>query len=484
MKISKFLYKKEILSIVGLGIMLLFPLIPSRHEFITPLGMQVIGVFIGTIFLWSAVSMIWPSIIAIAILGFFGYKPMGQLLTEWMGNPTLVMILFLLVLINTFAYHEGTHYIARFLLTRKFIEKRPWIFTFMLLLGTYLTATFVNSFAGVFLFLPLAHDICKEVGYANREPYAKIMTIAVVMSALLGFPTAYYDGAVLALNANYRKISNGVYVMPNGSYMLIAFTLGVICIGVMTLVIRFILKPNVERLKNVTIEQLNKNPLPPMTFVQKTISCSVMIFILAMLLPVIFPDLPIMQFLSKNIFGIAMTIVAVLAAISIKGEPVLDFSEIMSKNFCWQTYLMIATSLVLGDALTNDSVGFSSFLQHFLSPIFTEMSYLVFAVSLIIISVIITNCMNSFVYVLLMQPAILAFSNITSINALPILMLVIFASLATAAVTPSASPYAAIIYGQKEYVHAADIYKYATILVIAELLVIVIIGIPLAITLI
>ena len=472
--------KKEILSLIGIAIIFLFPLLQLGNEFITPLGQQVLGVFIGTIFLWSTVSMIWPSILSVSLLGFYNYKPMSELLTEWLGNPTLIMILFLLILVNTFTYYGGTQYIGRFLLTRKIIEKRPWVFTFIILIGAYFVATFVNAFAGVFLFLPLIHDVCKQLGYCNNDKYNKLMTIAVVMASLLGFPTAYYDGAVLALTTNYEVISNGAYVMSNGLYMLVALVIGILSITAITLVMKYILKPDVECLKNVTVEELNENPLPPMSVNQKIVFGGIIVFILSMLLPLIFPQLPIMQFLHKNIHGLAMVIVGLLAAITIKGKPVLNFSQIMSSNFSWETYLMIASSLVLGDALTSDSVGFNSFLQHFLSPVFKDMDYMVFIVVIIIISVIITNFMNSFVYVLLIQPVILTFSTITQINTLPVLMLVIFTSLATAAVTPSASPYAAVIYGQKDFVHASDIYKYATLFVLMELIVILLVGVPLA----
>lgn len=472
--------KQLIQTLIGVGLMLLFQYVPISETFITPLGRQVIGVFLGTIFLWSTGSMIWPSILAVVMLGFYNYMPMGEIVSAWMGNSTLVMIFFLLVLVGTFTHHKGTQYVARFFLRLKIVERRPWVFTFIMLLGVYIMATFVNPWAGVFLFLPIVHNVMDELGFAKTDKYSKLMTIAVVMSALLGFPSAYFNGTILALTSNYSKITEGTHNMPGGPYMATALILGLLSIIAITLVMRFILRPNVEPLRQVTTEMLDKNPLPPMTTVQKIASLGIVIFILSMLLPVVFPGLPGMTFLEKNISGMAMTIVAILGAVTIAGKPVMNLPEIMGKNFSWPTYLMIGTSQLIGSALTNKAVGFTALLQNFLTPIFTGMSVTTFTIAILLVSILITNFMNSVVYVLIIQPIIMTYSKVAAIDPLPILMLVIFASLATAAITPPASPYAATIFGQKDHVSPPDIYKYASVFVLAESLIILLVGIPLS----
>lgn len=471
--------KVLIQSLIGVAFMLLFQFVPISQTFITPLGRQVIGIFLGTVFLWSTGSMIWPSILAVVMLGFYNYQPMNQIVSNWMGNSTLVMIFFLLILVGTFTYHKGTQYVARFFLKLKIVEGRPWVFTFVILLGVYVMATFVNPWAGVFLFLPVVHSVLDELGFEKTDKYSKLMTITVVMSALLGFPTSFYNGTILALTSNYAKISEGKYHMPGGPYMVTALVLGLLSLIAITLVMRFVLRPNVEPLKSVTVEQLDRNPLPPMNTTQKIASAAIVIFILSMLLPVIFPGLPGMKFLQNNISGLAMAIVGILGAITVAGKPVMNITEIMSKQFSWATYLMIGTSLLIGSALTDKSVGFTALLQHTLTPIFQGMSVTTFTIAILVVSILITNFMNSVVYVLIVQPVILTYANVAGINPLPILMLVIFASLGTAAITPPASPYAATIFGQKEHVSPIDIYKYASIFVITEAIIILLVGVPL-----
>lgn len=53
-------------SAIGLSFMLLFPLLPP-FEPITPVGMHILGIFIGMVYLWSALNSIWPSIFGIVL---------------------------------------------------------------------------------------------------------------------------------------------------------------------------------------------------------------------------------------------------------------------------------------------------------------------------------------------------------------------------------------------------------------------------------
>ena len=63
--------KMLIHSAIGLAFMLLFPLLPP-FEPITPVGMRILGIFIGMVYLWSTLNSIWPSILGIILMGLSG----------------------------------------------------------------------------------------------------------------------------------------------------------------------------------------------------------------------------------------------------------------------------------------------------------------------------------------------------------------------------------------------------------------------------
>ena len=467
-----------IVSFIGVSIMLFFSMLPINSQFITPIGFKVIGVFLGTIFMWSTGSMIWPSILSVVLLSWFGFEEMAVLLKNWMGNSTVVMIFFLLVLVGGFQYRKGTAYVARFFLTRKIMEGRPWVFTFIILIGTYLMATFVNPWAGVFLFLPVIQSICKDLGFSKRDLYTQLMTITVVMTALLGFPSSYFNGTILALNSNFTQIS-GQHI-DGGAYMGVTIPVSLLSIIAMILIMKWIIKPDIKPLRDITVEKLNRGALPPMNRIQLIISLSILIFILAMLFPVIFGKNPLAQLLQNNIHGIAMTIVAVLALITVKGEAVLPFNEVMKNNFSWPTYLIIATSLLLGDALTSEKVGFTALLENLLSPVFQDMNIVALIIFAVLIGVLTSNVLNSVVVVLILQPIIYTYSQIHGMDVTAVIALMTFSSIGFAAITPSASPYAATIFAQRDYVTPLEVYKFTSLFVLAETIILLVVGLPLA----
>lgn len=64
--------KRYVLSIVTIIIMIGFGRL-TPIEPITPMGMKILGVFIGCIFGWLTVDVFWPSILGLILLGFTGF---------------------------------------------------------------------------------------------------------------------------------------------------------------------------------------------------------------------------------------------------------------------------------------------------------------------------------------------------------------------------------------------------------------------------
>jgi sodium-dependent dicarboxylate transporter 2/3/5 len=77
-----------------------------------------------------------------------------------------------------------------------------------------------------------------------------------------------------------------------------------------------------------------------------------------------------------------------------------------------------------------------------------------------------------------MQPVILTFCNAAGINPAPIISLMIFAVLSSACATPAASPFAAMLFGNKEYLSSGDVYKFSGLFVIIEVIFVLVVGIP------
>lgn len=472
---------------IGLLIMLIFRFIPvGVLPNVTEPGLQIMGIFIGTIYLWTTSDPSVASITAIVMIGLSDFTTAGGALVGCFGNATVIQMLFLMIFMGGLTNRRLTVYIGRWILTRKVIEGKPWVFTTAILLGSYCMSVFIGCFAPIFLFWPVLYGIFEDVGFKKTDKYPKLIIIGVVLGALIGFPVPPYMSNGLALLGNYRGLLpnfGNLSEMPgvmisDGTYFIACFIMGLLLIASVVLVMRFVFRPDVEPLKDVTIEMLEKNPLPPMNKAQKIYGVSLIVFIFCMLVPSLLPTVPVLSFLYQNSLLVPVALTVVLCLLRGEDGPVLDMQSVMGKDFAWPTFWLCTAAIYLGGVLTNEATGITPFLNTVLSPIFTGMSGAVFTIALLLVTVVLTNICNSLVIGMIMQPVVLTYCVSAGVNPAPIITLLIFTVLLSAACTPAASPFAAMLFGNKEYLTSGDVYKYATTFVLVELVIILVIGIP------
>ena len=472
---------------IGLLIMLIFRFIPvGVLPNVTEPGLQIMGIFIGTIYLWTTSDPSVASITAIVMIGLSDFTTAGGALVGCFGNATVIQMLFLMIFMGGLTNRRLTVYIGRWILTRKVIEGKPWVFTTAILLGSYCMSVFIGCFAPIFLFWPVLYGIFEDVGFKKTDKYPKLIVIGVVLGALIGFPVPPYMSNGLALLGNYRGLLpnfGNLSEMPgvmiaDGTYFIACFIMGLLLIASVVLVMRFVFRPDVEPLKDVTIEMLEKNPLPPMNKAQKIYGVSLVVFIFCMLVPSLLPTVPVLSFLYQNSLLVPVALTVILCLLRGEDGPVLDMQSVMGKDFAWPTFWLCTAAIYLGGVLTNEATGITPFLNTVLSPIFTGMSGAVFTVVLLLVTVVLTNICNSLVIGMIMQPVVLTYCVSAGVNPAPIITLLIFTVLLSAACTPAASPFAAMLFGNKEYLTSGDVYKYSTTFVLVELAIILVIGIP------
>ena len=325
-------------------------------------------------------------------------------------------------------YYKITLYIGRFFLTRKFTNGRPWLLVFVVCVGCYLIAGFINCFTAIFLFWPILYDIFDELGYKRGDAFPRVFLTLVVVSALIGFPMAPYMQNGLALLSNFTAITanmpGGPVVVNNASYMAVAIIMGMIMLTANVMYAKFVIRPDVSKLKGYDVSLLNKNPLPPMDARQKVITAGFVALVLCLMFPSLIPSLPGMAFLSANSYGLCIFAVAVLAAIQIDGKSALEIPKVIASNVNWGAYFIIVSAILLGNVLTSDSTGVSACLSVVLSPLFNGMSATVFIIFLLLVAGILTNVSNSLVIGMILQPVVVTYCTQTGANAAPIVTLI------------------------------------------------------------
>ena len=123
-------------SIISLIIMFGFGQLPAVEP-LTPLGMNLIGIFLGVLYGWVFIDIVWPSMAGLLALMLIGGMKPKALLNGSFGDPIVVMMFFIFIFCATINYYGLSKFISLWFITRKFVNGKPWVFTFVFLASIF-----------------------------------------------------------------------------------------------------------------------------------------------------------------------------------------------------------------------------------------------------------------------------------------------------------------------------------------------------------
>ena len=86
-------------TVIGLVLMFGIGFLPPVGP-LTPVGMQVGGIFLGLLYLWSLVDIMWPSLLGLGALALSDATNIAGVLTASFGNSTVILMIFILGLVG------------------------------------------------------------------------------------------------------------------------------------------------------------------------------------------------------------------------------------------------------------------------------------------------------------------------------------------------------------------------------------------------
>ncbi len=465
-------------SLIGLLLIFGFGHLPPFGT-VTPVGMQVMGIFMGMIYLWSFVSVLWPSLLGIIALGLSDYAPMRKVLLSAFGDVVPVLVFFAMVLFGAIQHHKVTNYISRWFLTRRMINGRPLIFSFIFLFTTYVLAALSANILPALLFMwAILYGVLEDVGCKKGDKYTTIMVIGTMFAAISGQAAKPFTGSALMMVGAYEKAAKqGLDYLP---YMGFGVVMSVASLVLFVLLMRFVFRPDMAKIAGISIERFQQDKLPPMGMRQKILFASLFGYLALVLLPSILPkSIGFIALLNRmGPWGVVIAFVAVLCFLKAEdGQPVINFKEIAGRYIVWDVYFLVCMAMVISDALTAPTTGIAPFLTETLRPVLGGQSPLMFTIVIVATSVVITQFANNAVMGVLLMPIVYAFSLQNGVNPAATATVMAFA-LHVAILTPAASPYAAVLYGNKEWVDPGEIFRYGLIIVAMTICLYLVLGYP------
>jgi len=465
--------------LIGVVIMFGFGMITPISP-LTLVGMKVLGIFISLLYLWTFVGFIWPSLIGLIALGISGYAPFRDVLLNGFGNTIPILLLFAMILFG--AIHEAgvTKYISRWFLTRKIINGRPVVFSFIFIYCAFVIAALSASVVpGWLLMWSILYGLLNEVGYKKGDKYSTLMVIGVFFGSISAQAIKPFIGSALMMLGAFEQASKTT--IEYAPYMLFGFIMSTLGIIIYCLLIKFVFKPDMSKIADISVDRFEKDKLPPMNLQQKILFYSIFAYIALVVLPGILPaSVPGVALLNNlGAWGVVIAFVAGLVLIKINNKPILNLKEIISKHVAWDIYLFLVVMMPISSALSAKETGINGFLVNIFNPILGGHSALTFSIILLIVGVIITQVGNNAIMGMLLMPIIFSFGTELGLN-IPALTTVLIFAMHYAMILPSGSPGAAMAFGNKEWLEPKQVMGYGSVVVICMTILYLVIGLPLS----
>lgn len=470
--------------IVSLLFMFGFKYLPAPMGLSTS-GMQVIGIFIGTLILWLTVSIDWPSILLLGALALIPELKFKSILSGAYGDTTFVFLMFTFII--TYALSK-TSYIKRIALsfiTSNLAKKGPWFFVILYGLSIIFLGMFISPTVLFFVYLPIHEEICTLLKLSKGNKLAAMLMMSTVIFCGI-------SSGMTPIAHVFPLIGMGLYADMYGvaidyaRFMMVGIPVGLLTFVMVLLAFKFILKPDMTPLLSFDVNKM-KGQEEKITLSEKIILA---VFIFVVILWVV-PGLLKLLITSGSLYnflvwfdslGTAMPPligIIILCIVRINGKPLLNIGEAMSKGVSWPSLIMCAGTLALGSALTNADIGFTAWLSAVLSPKIAVLSPTLLVFIFALWAAIETNLSSNMVTATLVSSAALSITtSMTSIN-IPGIIIAIGIMASYAFATPPAMPCVAVA-GSSGWTNTMQMMFYGFIAMFVGILMVTFVGYPIA----
>lgn len=488
---SKIDAKYIIKSIIGVAIMVLFRFIPAPEP-ITQAGMSVLGQFIGLIYLWSCVDMMWPTFVALVLFGIdaftiypsswqnAGIYEAGQ---QSFGNWVTVFVIGCLLICYGLQKTGTIKRICLFFITSKVARKSPFMFTFMFILSALVISLFLDVTPAQFFILSIAHEMFEILGVKKGDKWPKYMVIMITFTCILGFAMTPICHTLPIL---WMSIYSGITGVPSNmlTYMAVGIPVGAVIWLIMMAWMKCVIKVDkgVPELENINWERVEAMKPGKMGKREKIMIVVCLAIIFCWLLPgflaIIAPTSAVYTVMS----GLTDTSflflgVALLAIIKVDGEPLLNLPEAF-KGINWLPVVLLAGIMMVASALGEDSTGIPAWISTYVVPLVAGLSPYTMVAMLCILCVVFTNVANNvpvgIIFVSVGVPLCLEMS----VNPLPLAIAVSVSANLAYTIPPAYIP-VGVAYAD-EYCNGGTVFKNGCVMAVVSAVVCAILIYPLA----
>lgn len=472
---NKYVMKKKISLLLALLFLVIFYFLPES-ETLSHEALCVIGIFLASLTMWIGVSIDWPSLITILLIGFLPSFGFAKTFNSTFGNSTVMFLLFTFILVYPLSKTNFVRRTTISLITNKIAIKGPWYFVSFLFIAETLLGLFISPSVLFVAFLPFLEDIYNVLNLKKGSMSANMLMLgtAFCISLSSGMTPIGHVWPTLAMGA-YQS-ATGISI-NQFEYMAIGIPCGFILVALLILVFKFIYKPNdineINPKSALSLKSTSLKADKKEIIILLTVALVVILWIVPSLLKNVLPDV----YTLINSWTTAMPPILgciILFLVTIDGKPIINFKEASEKGVMWGAILMTGAATLIAGAL--QSVGVTDFLSTILSPIadnLGEVGIVLFFVAWVVIQ---TNFFSNIVTTTIVSTiAVSLLLTNNSVNLAVIICLIGFGA-AICNMTPAGQSTINTVAIGSGYTTSKDMFIYGAIFAVLAIIVLACVG--------
>lgn len=416
---------------------------------ITEVGMKVLGCFLGVVYGWIFIDLLWVSFLGFAVLTMTGYAPATTVLSSGFGNPTFLMVFIGAVFAECLNQIGVTEGIAYWLLSKKIFIGKPWLLIVALCFAAFLMSMGNGGIAAVFLLWTITLKIGEISGYKPGSRVLNMLIAFIVYIANTAPNMVPFYGGPILYGGFFTKgigleIPAGPMLLSGMIYVFLTFT-------IMLLISKFVLKVDADHY-TTTEELCDEYAQYKMNKYQKTGLLLILVYFFVLMVPQIIPTMPGAAFCnSLGVLGWSILYMTVFVIWKDEtGNSIINLGECFTK-LPWAMLILLAVTYPLADAMESADIGITATIAATITPILMNLDVTVLIIASMIMLGIVTQFMHNIVMGAIFLPMIPPIVMEMGGNPYTCFFLM-YLALMCAYVTPAGSMMAGMVFGHKTMV--------------------------------
>lgn len=401
---------------ITLLLMFGFGLLPPFAT-LTPVGMRVLGIFIGVIYGFSTCEIIWLSLFAFLAFGLSGYTNMDGAISAMMGHSVVFQTIVVFISAGALTHYGFGKWFVRWSLTKPIFKGNPLFYTWLFIVFFGLTAAVIDCIPLAILLYAIWQDISDSCGYPKDSSFRYVGMGGILLGTILGYAMIPYQSWMLGLANTWTDMTG--QPLNFGLMAGMTVTATILIMTVYVLASKPVFKVDYSIMQRFDVEKLgeeSKHLRPRVMRIILVYLITVVVVILAnTLMGTAFSNFVLNDMTTTGAFCLCTAILLILPSGEHDGKGCIEFDAVES-SISWPVIMMCAVTLALASAVTNEATGIVPWITSVFTPIFEGRGGIFVLIFTIVLSMFLTNFGSNIALGAAMIPIVVPFVLSSGLN--------------------------------------------------------------------